>query len=178
VLGTLVKILASSKAELYNLLLKQLKRGSTMIDISRITSRLFTGGGDVEDTDIDTLVSNKITHVIDCRETADDASALAGAGIAYIHNGTVDDGTHKPVIWFQKSLEFALPAIAKPNTHLYAHCRAGCNRGPSTIYCIMRALGWEHDDAIEIIHTARPATVGYIVYADDADAAITALGYC
>ena len=57
----------------------------------------------------------------------------------YLFNLDDDDGEPKPIAWFLRSLEFALPLPAKPTTRLYAHCAAGVNRGPSTLYSVMRA---------------------------------------
>jgi protein-tyrosine phosphatase len=86
-----------------------------------------------------------------------------------------DDGHVKPIDWFKRAIDFALPALALPNTKIYAHCAAGINRGPSLAYAILRAQGLEANLAYSLIKTARP--ISFIGYAKDADIAIKSLGY-
>ena len=119
---------------------------------------------------------NGVTHCIDCRAEFDDAPLFAGnPNISYLWNGVRDDGIPKPTIWFQKSLDFALSALASPRHKVYAHCLAGRNRGPSTAFAIMLALGWLPQDARDLIKKNRP--VAGIAYAADAERAIKELGY-
>lgn len=149
--------------------------GSGMADFTMITVRLATGGAITSSDDVTALKNAGITHVIDCIEGSDDTSLLAGSGMVYLYNGTQDDGQHKPPAWFAASLAFALPALAQPHVKVYAHCAAGVNRGPSTAFCILRALGWTSASAEAVIRAARPQ-VG-LAYKSDADAAIDVLGY-
>jgi len=71
--------------------------------------------------------------------------------------------------------------LPEPAPHLapglYCHCAAGINRGPSTAYAILIALGLRHHEARAMIVTHRPQTIVGMRYADDAERAITALGY-
>jgi protein-tyrosine phosphatase len=146
-----------------------------MSDFSVITPRLVTGAAITDPEDVAALITAGVTHVIDCRDDFDDSELLADHGLLYLWNGTPDDGTTKPPAWFDRSLSFALPAIAQPRTKIYAHCAAGVNRGPSTAYAILRALGWLPTVADALIRSKRPQ-VG-LAYAGDADNAIFALGY-
>jgi len=124
------------------------------------------------------LVFIKLDVIVDCCEE-DDAQLLLRSlvpNINYLWNPTADDGQHpKPVAWFQKSLDFVLPLLAKPNHHAYLHCAAGVNRGPSTLYAVLIALGIAPFEAEAMIRRARPQ-VG-LAYKDDALAAVRALGY-
>ena len=86
-------------------------------------------------------------------------------------------GKTKDPFWFKKSLNFALPILARPYGKVLAHCAAGRNRGPSTAFAILRAFGLTRLEALAMIHLARPVTVGGIAYSKDADEAIKALGY-
>lgn len=148
------------------------------MNYSFITPRLVTGGEIDTPADVNLLVAAGITHIIDCREKFDDGVLLAGQPtLAYLWNPTADDGQSKSYTWFQRSLDFALPALARPHTKVYAHCKAGINRGPSTAYAILRALGWSGLEAKTLIRLKRPITLAGIRYAGDADQAVFALGY-
>ena len=149
-----------------------------MADFNFVTGRLATGAMIAGPADVIQLAAAGITAVIDCQAEADDATLFASnPAIAYLFNGTSDDGQPKSVDWFRKSLNFALSALARPNVKVYAHCAQGVNRGPSTAYAIMRALVWSEIDALARIHVARPATMNGIRYAKDADLAVYKLGY-
>lgn len=143
-----------------------------------ITTRLATGSRIDNTQDIGTLIKDGVTHIIDCAIDNDNKTLLINyPQIVYLYNGVADDGQPKPVTWFQKSLEFALPALALPKNKLYAHCDAGINRGPITIYTIMRAQGYNKFLVDALIKAARPATIFGLRYEDDADKAIEVLGY-
>lgn len=147
-----------------------------MADFSEITGRLLTGAAVNSSADVDALAAAGVTHVIDCRGEFDDAALLAAhPHMLYLWNGTADDGQPKSVDWFGKSLVFALPALAIPDTRIYAHCAAGVNRGPSMAYAIMRACGWDGLTALALIKAKRP--VAQVRYSADADRAILSLGY-
>ncbi len=147
------------------------------MDYNWITLRLSTGAALSGPDDAAALVAAGVTHIIDCIDGSDDTALFAATvGCLVLWNPTADDGQTKPPSWFETSLAFALPALALPHAKVYAHCAAGVNRGPSTAYAIMRALGWGGPDAEAAIRKARPQV--NIAYKDDADAAILALGYC
>ena len=120
--------------------------------------------------------------MIDCREEQDHLPP--SSQLRYLFNPTADDGQPKPTSWFKASLMFAegplIEAYLMGGHHpkLYVHCAAGINRGPSTAYCILRALtGMAHDDAKALIILHRPIDITGIRYADDADKALQELGY-
>jgi len=148
------------------------------MDFDFVTPRLATGGEVISAGDVDALVAAGTTHVIDCRDGFTSAHVLADEPqISYLWNGVPDDGdpdTHGDV-WFEKSLSFALPALARPYTKVCATCRSGVNRGPSTAFAIMLALGFTPAIAEELICAAR-AVVG-LSYKSEAIASVTNLGY-
>lgn len=146
-----------------------------MADFDFVMARLATGAAIGSIEDVRALAGAGITHVIDCIAGSDDTPLLASSGMAYLWNGTEDDGQHKPASWFGTSLAFALPALAQPGTRVYAHCAAGVNRGPSTAYAILRALGLPATTAFGLVKSARPQV--QVAYAADADAAVLSLGY-
>ncbi len=148
------------------------------MDFNFVTDRVATGAALNDEADVQTLVDAGISHIIDCNDSFNDGQLLAShPNITYLYNGTPDDGQPKSVSWFQRSLEFALPALALPKNKVYAHCKAGINRGPSTCFCILRAQGLTPLTARSFIEAARPITITGLRYADDADKAIDFLQY-
>ena len=102
-----------------------------MIDFTFITVRLATGGGIADAADLTMLEAHGITHIIVCRAAWNDAILLKLDGVAYLWNGTWDDGMHKPIEWFQTSPEFALPALVW-----------NCHRGSSNSSVNVAAWPW------------------------------------
>ena len=146
-----------------------------MSDFNFVNGRVATGAAITIQADVDDLLASAVTHIIDCRAEFDDWQLLAQSGVSYLWNGTQDDGNPKPTEWFEKSISFALAALAHPKNKIYAHCAAGSNRGPSTAYAILRALGYPAGLAETQIRLARPQ-VG-LRYKNDADSAVVLLGY-
>jgi hypothetical protein len=148
------------------------------MDFDFVTPRLATGGEVTSPAEVDDLVAAGITHVIDCGDGFTSAQLLADERqISYMWNGVPDDGdsvTHGD-LWFARSLSFALPALAQPNTKVCAICAAGVNRGPSTVFAIMLAMGFTPTEAEELICTARP--LAGLMYKAQAIASVTSLGY-
>jgi protein-tyrosine phosphatase len=140
------------------------------MDFNFVSTRVATGAALLTVDDAGVLEAAGITHVIDCRAEFDDAPYFIQQSMQYLWNGVDDDGQPKPGEWFAKSITFALPALALPGTKVYAHCAAGVNRGPSTAYAILRALGYSAVLAEAEIRTARPQV--NIAYMRDADSAI------
>ena len=148
------------------------------MDFDFVAPRLATGGEVISAGDLDDLVAAGVTHVIDCRDGFTSAHMLADEPqISYLWNGVPDDGdpvTHGD-LWFAKSLSFALPALARPQAKVCAICASGVNRGPSTVFAIMLALGFTPAIAEELICAARPV-VG-LLYKLEAIASVANLGY-
>jgi protein-tyrosine phosphatase len=144
-----------------------------------ITHRLATGAAFTNSSDVDLLAQAGITHVIDCaiELESSDGSLLSAhkPGFVYLPNGVDDDGRPKPAGWFARSIDFALTAMSTPGTKIYAHCAAGINRGPSTAYAILLAMGIEPAMAEQMIRGVRPI-VG-LAYKADAENAVVTLKY-
>jgi protein-tyrosine phosphatase len=134
-------------------------------------------------------VQDRITHVIDCRSEFDDRSLIQGFNqtrigptnprlktlLQYLYNGAPDDDQPKPPEWFGKSIDFALHALSHRHTRVYVHCAAGINRGPSTAFAILLALGFDSGATEALIRRCRPK-VG-LRYKNDAITAVEKLGY-
>jgi hypothetical protein len=147
-------------------------------DFDFVTSRLATGGAVRTEDMARLLLAAGITHVINAADDVDDDILVNfGPNLKGLYNPTEDRFPRKPkpVEWFEKSLSFALPVLAQPRTKLYVHCADGINRGPSTAYAILRALGLSSGVSESMIRTARPCVALHYMY--DADAAVAALGY-
>lgn len=154
---------------------------------NRITDRIWCGGDDYlfDHRENRNLLENGITHVLDCRSEAREdyiwhrisASRIAAAKAPfnYLLNGTGDDGRKKSVAYFERSIRFGLEALSTPGAKIYVHCAAGINRGPSSCYAIMRAVGYNRTEAERLIRENRPG-VG-LAYLEDAEEAVRALGF-
>lgn len=146
-----------------------------MADYNFVNARLATGAALTSPEDAVQIVASGITHVVDCTDQEDDTQLFLQTGVQVLWNPVPDDGQPKAPDWFGRSLEFALPALAQPKMKVYAHCSAGMNRGPSTCFAIMLALGFAPDDAEAVIRKARPQVM--LAYKEDAINAIPVLGY-
>ena len=146
-----------------------------MTDYSKVTERVFTGARIDTETEIDQLISEGVTHVINCRGSFDDLQLIGQRSLGYLWNPTEDNGEHKDWTWFEKALKFAMPILSLPKPILYVHCEAGVNRGPSIAYLILRAQGLSKVQAEGMIRFARPS-VG-LAYKNDADLALQQLGW-
>jgi len=149
-----------------------------MANYSFITYRLAIGAALTCAEDVAVLRGVGINAVIDLRAEFDDGPLFAGSAIQYCWNPAQDDGVRKSVEWFKKSLDFAMPLLAMPGNKILCHCEGGMNRGPSTAYAILRALGFSPLQAHSWIVVARPQTIGGLRYVGDADLAVKELGYC
>lgn len=152
-----------------------------------VTPNIAVGGDDyLADKAIsERMRAEGVTHILDCRIEAKQDLEWFGASyralinatkesFIYLLNGCDDDFKPKSAAYFRKSIDFGLAALKDPNAKIYVHCAAGYNRGPSSAFAIMRALGWSSTDAEKAICEAR--IVG-LAYRQDADRAIRTLGY-
>jgi dual specificity phosphatase 3 len=134
-----------------------------------VTPRIAVGGGVWSSDHVDSLLSEGITHVIDCRSDNQATLALyAGKPITCIHCPTDDNGKPKHWTWFAQGVFPAIAALLDNDTNkLLVHCAGGVNRGPSMAYAILRALGLTPRDSWQMITEVRP--IAKICYAPDAD---------
>lgn len=152
---------------------------SLMADFNFITRRLATGAALVNEADVLALTQAGITHVIDCAIELEDTDgrllASHSPGFIYLPNGVADDGQPKAAEWFGRSIDFALRALTINDSKLLCHCHGGFNRGPSTAYAVLLAMGIQPTLAEQMIRLVRPQ-VG-LAYKVDAEAAVTLLKY-
>jgi len=86
----------------------------------------------------------------------DDTPLAQPCGITVLWNPTDDDFQFKPPEIFQKGVDFALQALDESGTKLFVHCAAGVHRAPMMTLAILCALGWNLDDAMQLIEARRP----------------------
>jgi len=112
-------------------------------------------------------ISAGITHVIDLREERNDSTFVeANSNIKYHWFGVDDNGTRRKDPWFDDLTETAKQILSDPNAKIIVHCHMGVNRGPSALFAILLALGWDDLDALRAIRNARP--IAAVIYAPDA----------
>ena len=110
-----------------------------------------------------------ITDVFDMREEANDTEFICkNSTIDGQWFGVDDNGGKRDDAWFQILCEAAriiLNDTTRPR-RILVHCHMGVNRGPSALFAIMLATGWESLNALRAIRDARP--ISGIIYASDA----------
>ena len=144
-------------------------------DFDFVTDRIATGGMIWDEEDVAAMEAAGITHVVTAAiELEDDTWRVLAGRFAHLCNGVHDDGAWKSPDWFGRSIEFTLAALQDPDARVLLHCGAGINRGPSSAYAVLRALGHSPSDAYRLVTEARP--IACVLYANDADEAIEALG--
>ena len=95
------------------------------------------------------------THMVSLQVEFDDTELAAAAGLAALWNPTDDDLAPKPAAFFERSVQFALSALANETAQLYVHCMAGVHRGPLTTAAILCALGYDVDTAVGLVAARR-----------------------
>ena len=144
-------------------------------DFDFVTPQIATGGMIWDERDVAAMVAAGITHVLTAAiELEQDTRRLLGGRFVHLANGVPDDGLWKSPTWFRATIDFALEALRDPDARILLHCGAGINRGPSSAYAVLRALGHSRLEARRMITDARP--IAAVLYANDADEAIEELG--
>ncbi len=125
------------------------------MDMTWVTDRIAVGGGIWTDDQMDELVRQGVTHIIDMQIEFDDTELARPYGVKVLWNPVDDDFQPKPPNVFQKGVEFATAALDEPGTKLYVHCAAGVHRAPMMALAVLRSLGYTLDDATELIESKR-----------------------
>jgi len=127
-----------------------------MVDYQFITERLAIGGHIGTAENMRELSRAGITHVVNMQKEFDDSLLADGSGIEVLWNGCEDDFLPKPTELFWKGVRFTLEALADPEAKVYFHCAAGVHRSPIMLLAVLRVLGHERREAINMISDARP----------------------
>ncbi|HEU5453278.1 MAG TPA: dual specificity protein phosphatase [Terriglobales bacterium] len=121
-----------------------------------ITDRIAVGGGIWNAENMAEVARRGITHIVDMQVEFDDTELAAPYNIEVLWNRTDDDFQPKPPELFQRAVDFAVPALDRPDTKIYVHCAAGVHRAPMVTLCLLRVLGYSLDDAIALVESRRP----------------------
>jgi protein-tyrosine phosphatase len=126
------------------------------MDITWLTDRIAVGGGIWNSENMEKVAEAGITHIIDMQIEFDDTPLAEEYGIAVLWNPTDDDFEKKPAELFERGVEFAREALDGTGGKLFIHCAAGVHRAPMMALAILGRLGWDLDDAMEMIEARRP----------------------
>ena len=110
-----------------------------------------------------------ITDVFDMRGEADDTQFIhENSSITSHWFGVDDNGDKRDDAWFEgiRDQAYAVLNDLSRARRIMVHCHMGVNRGPSALFAIMLATGWEALEALRAIRDVRP--IAGIIYATDA----------
>jgi len=136
------------------------------MDMSWVTDRISLGGGIWNARNMEELIRQGITHVIDMQIEFDDTALAEPYGIDVLWNATDDDFLLKPPELFERGVEFAQEALHDSEGKLYIHCAAGVHRAPMMTLAVLCAMGWEMEAAMVLIETRRPVVDFADVYVE------------
>ena len=136
------------------------------MDISWVTERIALGGGIWNAKNMEELAQAGVTHVLNMQIEFDDRPLAEAYGVCVLWNPTDDDFLLKPAELLKRGVDFALSALAEPETRLYVHCAAGVHRAPMMTLAVLCALEWEMEAAMVLIETKRPVVDFAEVYVE------------
>jgi protein-tyrosine phosphatase len=132
------------------------ERQRKRMDITWLTDRIAVGGGIWTADNMAKLAREGVTHVIDMQLEFDDTPLGEDCGVAVLWNPTDDDFMWKPPELFQRGVDFAKTALDDPGNKVFIHCAAGVHRAPMMTAALLATMGWELEDAMELIESRRP----------------------
>jgi protein-tyrosine phosphatase len=148
---------------------RQERRRRAGMDITWLTERIGVGGGIWTAENMQTVAKQGITHIIDMQIEFDDTALAKPHGIAVLWNPTDDDFELKPPELFRRGVQFAERALESPNTRVFVHCAAGVHRAPMMALALLGSMGWELNDAMELIEGRRPVADFAEVYVESVE---------
>lgn len=111
-----------------------------MTGITFLTPWLAVGGA-LAAADVDDVLRQGITHIVNCHVSFDDSELINGRA-AYLWDPAPDDRLPKEPRWFLEAIEFVRKARRDPRAKVLIHCTGGIDRSPSLAYAVLRSLGW------------------------------------
>jgi protein-tyrosine phosphatase len=126
------------------------------MDITWVTERIAVGGGIWNAENMAKVGREGVTHIIDMQLEFDDTPLGEDCGIAVLWNPTDDDFMFKPAELFRRGVEFAQEALKEPESKIFIHCAAGVHRAPMMTLALLGSMGWELEEAMDLIETRRP----------------------
>ncbi len=125
------------------------------MDMTWITDRIAVGGGIWVPEKMAQGAQLGVTHIIDMQIEFDDTQLAVPWGIDVFWNPTDDDFRPKGPEVFHEAVSFALAALEQRDTKLYIHCAAGVHRAPMMTLAVLRAMGYELEEAKHLIQSKR-----------------------
>lgn len=137
-------------------------------NVSRITNRIWVGGGITGEDEIAYLKGQGVTAILSVAAALDDTSIASAAGLDTLHIPWQDDGTAKEVhdfvgalAWLER-LDAQRVASGKSLSGLMVHCAQGHNRGPMMATFLLAALsGLPADEAYKLVKGMRPVASSF-----------------
>ena len=126
------------------------------MDITWLTDRIAVGGGIWTAENMAKVAKAGITHIIDMQIESDDTPLARAHRIEVLWNPTDDDFEPKPAALFRRGVDFALEAFEGTDAKLFIHCAAGVHRAPMMALAVLGSLGWNLEDAMQLIEGRRP----------------------
>jgi protein-tyrosine phosphatase len=139
------------------------------MDVTWVTERIGVGGGIWTEEKMIEAVRQGITHVVNMQIEWDDRPLAGPYGVEVEWCATDDDFTPKPKELFDKGVDFAQDALARPDTKVFIHCAAGVHRAPMMTLALLLARGWETEDAMRLIGELRPVVDWAPVYVNSVE---------
>lgn len=136
------------------------------MDITWLTDRIGVGGGIWNSENMAKVAREGITHIIDMQIEFDDTPLAKHHGIEVLWNPTDDDFEPKPAGLFRRGVDFAEEALDGAEAKLFIHCAAGVHRAPMMALAVLGSMGWDLEDAMQLIEGRRPVADFADVYVD------------
>jgi len=125
------------------------------MDMTWVTGRIAVGGGIWNATNMAAVARAGITHIVDMQIEFDDTALAEPFGIEVLWNAVDDDFQPKPPEVFERGVAFARRALEAEGTKLFIHCAAGVHRAPMMALAVLGSLGWNLDEAMQLIESRR-----------------------
>jgi protein-tyrosine phosphatase len=139
------------------------------MDITWLTNRIAVGGGIWSAENMAKVAKEGVTHIIDMQIEFDDTALAKEHGIEVLWNPTEDDFELKPAGLFRRGVEFATRALDENGSKIFIHCAAGVHRGPMMALAVLGSMGWDLEDARDLIEGRRPAADLAPVYVESVE---------
>jgi protein-tyrosine phosphatase len=140
------------------------------MDITWLTDRIAVGGGIWTADNMAKVAREGITHIIDMQIEFDDTALARPHAIEVLWNPTDDDFEPKPAALFRRGVDFAQTAFEGSDAKLFIHCAAGVHRAPMMALAVLGSMGWNVEDARDLIEGRRPVADFADVYVESVEA--------
>jgi protein-tyrosine phosphatase len=127
-----------------------------MVDYQFVTEQLALGGSIGTSENMWELARAGVTHVVNMQAEFDDHAITDGCGVRVLWSGCEDDFLPKRAELFWGAVEFTLKALQEPDAKVLFHCAAGVHRSPMMLLAVLRVLGYQRSEAVELIVNVRP----------------------